>query len=161
MKAEEPVLIGPRVPWPPSGAARQRSESVDRVFMRVLGVNALAFDEAKLVPEDANGLARQTHEMHLDTAFGVVIDRIMGETPDIDVAAELAIDAFEQIEVEGGGDAAAIVVGRDQDCRVLLQINADEKCGPPAQEPRGVDQEGLGFRVGEIADGRAGKEAEL
>jgi len=65
--------------------------------------------------------------MHLDAALSLVIDRVMGEAVEIDVAVELAIDTLEQIEVEGSGHAALVVIGRDQDRRILLEIDTDEK----------------------------------
>jgi len=39
----------------------------------------------------------------------------MGEAGQIESAAELAIDADQQIEVEGGGDAAPVVIGGNED----------------------------------------------
>src|SRR5262249_30582537 len=99
--------------------------------------------------------------MHFDAAVGLIIDRIMSKAPDIDIATELAIDTLQEIEVEGCSDSAAVVIGRDQNRRVLLQVDADEKRGATPEQARGIDEKSVGFRVGEIADGRAGEEAEL
>ena len=71
------------------------------------------------------------------------------------------IDALEQIEVEGSGDPATIVIGWDQDRRVLLQIDADEKRGVPAKEPRRIGEEVFRIGLSEVADSRAREEAEL
>ena len=59
----------------------------------------------------------ETHKMHLDAAACLVIDGVMGEAIEVDVAVELAIDALEQIEVEGGRDPAPVVIGGEQDRR--------------------------------------------
>ena len=41
----------------------------------------------------------------------------MGEAIKVDVAVELAVDALEQVEVEGSGDPAPVVIGGEQDRR--------------------------------------------
>ena len=93
--------------------------------------------------------------MHLDAALRFVIDRVVGEASNVDVAVELAIDALEQIEVEGGGHPAPVVIGGNQDRRVLLQIDADEKRGIAPEQPRRIGEEGSRVGLREIADGRA------
>ena len=70
-------------------------------------MDALAVGEAERAAGHAHALAGKAHEMHLDAARSLVVDRVMGEAVEIEIAAELAIDALEQIEVEGSGHAAA------------------------------------------------------
>ncbi len=91
----------------------------------------------------------------------LVIDRVMGEAVDIDIGAKLALDAVKQIEIEGGGNAAGIVIGRDQDRRILLQIDADQERTVLAEQPRRVGEKRARLVMAEIADGRAGEESEL
>ena len=84
----------------------------------------------------------------------------MREAGEVEIAAELAVDAREQIEIEGGGDAARIVIGGDQDPLGLLQIDAEQEGAARPEQPRGIAEEGARLVMGQIADGRAGEEAE-
>ena len=54
--------------------------------------------------------------MHFDAAWRGVVARLVEERRGIEVRAELAVDAREQVSVERGGDAERIVVGCDQLC---------------------------------------------
>ena len=85
----------------------------------------------------------------------------MGEAVEVETAAKLAIDAREQIEVESGGHALRVVIGGQEDRRRFLEIDADEEQAVLAQEPRCIGEEGGRLFMAEIADGRAGEEAEL
>src|SRR5262245_8106017 len=155
MQAEELVRVGPDVSRRPARARGKRLKLLDGIFVRVLGVDALAFGETKLAAEHVHGVARQTHKMHLDTAACLVVDRVMGEAADIDVTAELAIYTLKQVEVEGGGDAALVVIGRDQDGGILLEIDSDEKRGATPEQPRCIGGKRQSLAVSQIADGRA------
>ena len=66
----------------------------------------------------------------------------------------------QQIEIEGGGDAPRIVIGGDENRARLLQIDAEEKGAARAEQARGVAEERARFGMRQIADGRAGEEAE-
>ena len=61
-----------------------------------------------------DGLRDPADEVHLDALLGRVPDGEVIEGGEIEVAAELAIDADEQVLVERGGDAERIVVGELQ-----------------------------------------------
>ena len=47
------------------------------------------------------------------------------------VAAELAVDAGQQVEVEAGVDPAGVVVGGFEERRVLLEVGADDQPAAP------------------------------
>src|SRR2546426_822843 len=89
MQAEQPVLVGPNVRRTPAGVFRQRLKPIHRIFVRILGVNALGPSEPKLAAQHPYCLAREAHEMHLDAATRLVIDCVVGEAADVDVAVEL------------------------------------------------------------------------
>src|SRR6476660_2058331 len=61
MQAEEPVFVGPGLPWRPAGGTRQGLELSHRIFMRILGVDALAPSETELMAEQAHRLAGKAH----------------------------------------------------------------------------------------------------
>src|SRR4029078_3303113 len=78
VQAEEPVGIGPGVGWGTAGATRQRLELLDRIFVRILGVDALALGKTELAAHHPHRLAREAHEMHLDAALRFVLDAVVG-----------------------------------------------------------------------------------
>ena len=84
----------------------------------------------------------------------------MLEGVEIEIGAELAIDARQQIEIEFRGDTLGIVVGAVENLRVLDQIDADHEQRARAQHVAGMAQKFARFVRLEIADGRAGKEAD-
>ena len=78
---------------------------------------------------------------------------------EIELGAELAVDARQQIEIELRGDALRVVVGLLQDLRVLHQIDADDEGRAAAEDAAGVAQERRRLVRLEIADGRAREES--
>ena len=68
MQAEE--LVRSVQAWAgvqPARAAK-RLELLDRIFVRVLGVDALALGETERAAQHAHRLRGKAHEMHLDAA---------------------------------------------------------------------------------------------
>ena len=84
----------------------------------------------------------------------------MLEGAEIEIGAELAIDARQQIEIEFRRDALGIVVGVVENFGVLHQIDADHEQRALAQHAAGMAQEFARFVRLEIADGRSRKEAD-
>ena len=123
--------------------------------MRILGVNALALGKGEGTALHAHGLLGKAHEIHLDAALPLVVDGVMGEAGQVEIAVKLAIDADEQIEIEGGRDAAPVVIGGDENRDGLFEIDADEKGAAFTEQPRGIGKKGFRLGVTEIADGRA------
>ena len=107
MQAEEVVGVGPRLDRVPAARAGEILKLGDRVFVRVLGVDALAASEGERAAEHMHALLGEAHEINLDTPGLSVPHRVMGEAGEIECALKLAIDAGQQIEIEGGGDALA------------------------------------------------------
>ena len=91
-------------------------------------------------------------QVHLDAVALAVVDRAMGEGGEIEIAAELAVDAHQHIEVEARGDAGRIVIGVVQHALVLFEIGADDHLRALAQDLAGAAQEGAGLMRLEIAD---------
>src|SRR5688572_7998838 len=106
MQAEEPVGIGPGFDRSPAGGAGKRLELRYRVFVGVLGVDALAAREAEIAPEHTHALVGEAHDIDLDAARILVVDRLVRETQQVEIAIELPVDAGKQVEIKGGGDAA-------------------------------------------------------
>src|SRR3954468_23092694 len=103
MNAEIIVRVGPDRRRRPAGAARQRAERLDRIFVAVLGVDGLAGAEVDALAAHLDALALQTRQMHLDARTLAVEERVMLEAGQIELGAELAVDARQQIAIEFGG----------------------------------------------------------
>src|SRR5258707_8647318 len=97
------------------------------VLVRILGMNRFALIEGNLVVVDENPLRIAADEMHLDAARALVVERAVRERSEVERSAELAIDAAEEIEIEGGSDAEGIVVCGLEDRARLAKISAQEK----------------------------------
>ena len=123
-------------------------------------MDALAFAEGKSVAGDVNCLLGEAYQVHLDAARSLVPHRVMGEAGEIEIRAKFAIGAHQQIEIEGSGNALCIVIGGNENPLALLQIDAEEKAAARAKQARGIAKEGARLRMCQIADGRAGEEAE-
>jgi hypothetical protein len=49
--------------------------------------------------------------VHFDAAFRGVPDRLVDKAAQVEIGAGLAVQVFQNIEVERGGDAGGVVVG--------------------------------------------------
>ena len=85
----------------------------------------------------------------------------MAEGVDRDVAVELAVDAREEVQVELGGHAFGIVIGGDQPLDRLDPVHPDQQLRAGAEQRAELAQQVGRAPRDEIADGRAGEEAEL
>src|SRR5262245_1519155 len=100
-------------------------------------MDGVALGEGEAVTQHMRRLVGEALKINLDPpAFGIP-DRIMSEAGKIERAAELAIDARKKVEVESRGHAARVVVGRKQNRRRLLEIDAEQERASFAQESRG------------------------
>src|ERR1700752_1937991 len=105
MNRETPLLVGPALLHQPARSLCQGGEAVKTVFVAVLGVNALARPEREVMAEHAHALRLAADQVHLDAMAVAVVDRAMHEAGGIEIAAELAVDALQHIEIEARGDA--------------------------------------------------------
>ena len=81
----------------------------------------------------------------------------MREFGHIEIRAQFAIDPDEQIETELGRHAEAVVVGRFEDGRVLLQVDADQEAAAGAAEVDDASEQRGGLVREEVPKRRAGK----
>src|SRR5437870_8850888 len=118
---KQTAAVGPDFRALESRLRRQVPELGYRVFVRVLGMDRFAGVEGEAVRADVHRLPGERYQVHLDAARSGVVEGIVREAPQVEVSAQLAIDAPEQVQVEGRGDALRVVVGGVQDVGVLLQ----------------------------------------
>src|SRR6185436_17439264 len=137
------------------GGAGHVLKLADRVLVGVLGVDGLAGAEAEATAGYRHVLVAPADEMHLDAPVAGVIDGLVPEGVEIERAADLTIDAGQQVEVESSGDAGGIVVGKHQLARVLLEVDADDQ--PAGQRDRPVGRPDARNRRSRVA--RRGSES--
>src|SRR5512134_2915525 len=157
MDAEQPVRVRPALARRKARSRAEALEFPDRVLVGVLRVYRLALAEADAAPADPDLLRFHAFQVHLDAAARRVVEGAVAERRQVEIGAELAIDASEEVQIESGGDAARVVVGGVEPRRVLLEIDPDQEAPSPAQLYPGARQKRGGFGRGQIADGRTRK----
>ena len=114
--------------------------------------------EAEALSGDPRLLIGEAADVDFDPPLRLVIKSHMLEAVDIDIAVELAVDAFEEVEIERRRDPGPIVVGGVEDLGVLFQIDADQHLSPGAEDARIIGKKrDRAVRI-EIADRRSGEE---
>src|SRR5690242_21264875 len=110
MDREHAAPVGPALLHLPTRGLGQRRKAVKAVLVAVLGMNAFAGAERKVMAEHAHALRLAADQVHLDAVAVAIIDRAVKEARDVEIAAELAVDALQHIEIEARGDAGGIVI---------------------------------------------------
>src|SRR5438270_11720949 len=103
-------------------------------------MDQLAGGAAEAAAADADRLVGEALYVELNPPFPLVVERDMGEAVDIEIAAELVLDPVQQVQIEGGVEAGAVVVGGVEDVGRFLQIGADQHLAAGAEQPGAVLQ---------------------
>lgn len=129
MEDREPALwISPNPGgFAETGRRRQARESFQGMLVGEFGDDRFASRKLEFLAADPHGLVRLADEMHLDAAFALIVNGLMPPERKIEIRAELAVGAGEQIEVELGRHPGAVIVGGLQDFAVFLEIHPDDK----------------------------------
>ena len=72
-------------------------------------MDALALGEREGLAVDRDRLPAQAAEVDLDAMLDRVVERLVREGRQVEVGAELAVDAGQQVEREPRGDAGLVV----------------------------------------------------
>ena len=140
-----------------AGTRRQPPEMVERIFVRVFGMNRFALLERKLRAGDADDLRFLADQIHLHAFLRTNVVGPMRERAQVEVGAELAIDPLEHVQVKGGAHATAIVVSGPDDRFVLVEIESNEQAAAVADQPGDRAQKVCCRARTEIANRRARK----
>src|SRR3954452_6508084 len=73
-------------------------------------------------------------EVHLDTLALAIVEGVMLEAVDVEFPIKLAVDPYQEVEIERLRHAGGIVIGRVENTAVLLQIGADDQCCAAAED---------------------------
>src|SRR6266571_3144379 len=109
---------------------------------------------------DCGGLVGPALDVEFDAALLFVVEGDVREAVDLEIAAEFAVDPLDQVEVEGGVGAGAVVVGGVEDLGFLLQVDADQHLAAGPQQFAAVAKKANDRIRLEIADRRAGEETD-
>src|SRR5690349_24177828 len=96
-------------------------------------------------------------EMHLDAPSGLIEKGTMPKTREIEVRAQLAIDATKHVEVERGGDAHPVVVRGVEDRRILPTVDAEEERAARADRAADSAEKCRGLGRVKVSDRRTGE----
>ncbi len=139
-------------------------------LVAVLGVDGLAGGEvegeggAGGVGGDVHLLLDQRFEVHLDAGLGDVPAGDVAETGGLEVGVEVAVEAGEDVAVEGGGDSLGVVVGVEEGGDRFVgaggQVGAEEEGVAGVELGAEVGEDALGFGGGEVADAGADVEGQ-
>src|SRR6185312_12626759 len=98
MDAEIRVGVGPHRGRAPAGSARQAAERLDRILVAALGVDRFSGSEIGAFAANADALALQARQMHLDARALAVEEGVMLEAGQIELGAKFTVDPRQQIE---------------------------------------------------------------
>jgi hypothetical protein len=140
--------------------ARERRQLIDvvvEVLVAVLGVDGLPRLELEVLPQrlDVHPLRLQADQVALHGAAEDVVGAEEAELLRVEGAAQLTVDAFEQVEVERGGHALGVVIGQQERLDVFLEIEPDEHAIGGVERVPQPPQEGACAGRVEVADVRA------
>ena len=135
--------------------AMLQGESVEFALVELVrrfGVNGLPLGEGKgaAAKVDIDGLFFPAYEKTLDGACPGIVGTVILETRQIEISAQLVVDATQDVDVEPGSHAEGIVVRLNDRAEVFLEVETDEhqitvvRCIPQARE------ELAGLRWGKI-----------
>src|SRR3954462_12507191 len=99
-------------------------------------------------------------EMHLDTLALAIVEGVMLEAVEIEFPVNLAVNPYQEVEIERLRHAGGIVIGRVENTAVLLQIGADDQRRAAAKDLCRIAQESSRLVRLKVADRRAGEKAD-
>ena len=110
---------------------RMGGEGVDfreRILVRAFRVDLLVCGQRHIQVEllDADGLRASADLKHLHHASVLIIPRFVSKRLEVEITAELAVDAAQDIGVERRGHAGGVVVGLFEHGSILAQVDPDE-----------------------------------
>lgn len=159
---EEALRILPDAGGLKTGFGEEAGYSADGELITVFGVNCVARVEGEVevwageVGGYADLLGGEGIEAHLHAGLVRVPEGAMVEARGVEICAEIAIEAVEDVAVEGGGHSRGVVVGCDEGGDGLMgaggKVGAEKEAITGTELGAKVGEEAGRFRRGEVAD---------
>src|SRR6476661_336052 len=111
VNGEQRLRINPVVARIEASASRELLKLFDRVLVRIFRMYGFARSEPKRASIDMNLLIASADEMHFDASRMLIIMGAMLVLIDIEIRAELTIDAGQEVQIECGSHALCVVIG--------------------------------------------------
>ncbi len=126
---ERPLIIDPLRGATEAGGAGQGNHFWQRVFVTALSPDGFALEKfnGKLSGVNGNGLAAHGPQVHFNATSLVINSCDVLELRQIEVSVQFAIDASQQVQIEGGGHAKFVVVRRQQLNTGFLQVGSEQQ----------------------------------
>ena len=112
MFGERPLVVDPLGLETEIAGAGEGVEFVERIFVAGLGPDGFTGGEVETHIEggDVDDLIIEGTKMHFDAVSLLVEEGLVFEPGEVEIAAQFPVDAAEQIEIEGRGNAGRVVV---------------------------------------------------
>ena len=109
---EWPLVVDPLGLETEIAGAGEGVEFVERIFVAGLGPDGFTGGEGETHIEggDVDDLIIKGTKMHFDAVGLLVEEGLVFEPGEVEIAAQFPVDAAEQIEIEGRGNAGGVVV---------------------------------------------------
>ncbi len=95
--------------------------------MRQLGEYRLAVGYVEAVAVDRDGLIAVADQIHFDAPEFLAVDCAVAEVIELEICAELTVDAPQHVQIELRRHPGTVVVSPLEHLLVLAQIDADQK----------------------------------
>ena len=116
-------------------------------------MDGLARRELEAAVGDADLLRHQADEVHLDAAFFPVEEGFVRELVEVEICSQFAVDAPQQIKIEGSSDPRGVIVGCVEGLVAFDQVDSNQQATVIADHAGDIPQEYFSIARLKVADG--------
>ena len=120
-------------------------------------MNEFALGETEAAVGDRRLLVGEAADIDFDASLALAVESEVFEQIEVEIAVEFAIDALEQVEVEGRGHPGPIIVGRFENPDILFKVDTDQHLAAGPENISAVLQEpggGSGLKLPIVEPGK-------
>ena len=125
-------------------------------LVAVFGVDGFELGEGDLAAGYVDGLGVEAFKMHFDAALVGVPAGAVNEAFEVEVGVEVAVEAAQDVEVEGCGDTFCVVVGGEDGGYGLVgagrEVGTEEKGVAGLEVGAEAAEDGVSFLGRKVAD---------
>ncbi len=142
-----------------AGVVSEADEFVMGIFVGTFGPDRFVLFELNGYGSfrEGNFLPGAGAKVHFDAVRCFVEDGDVGELRKVEVGAEFAIDASQEVEIEGSGDSDRVIVGANQGLHGFEHVGAEQQLVAGQENLTQIVEEIRAGGAIEVADGAAEK----